>query len=134
MPQSWVAFDTKWENGTEPWLAFYVQLWDKENEGIYLEQIALEISRLEEYGGGFCWGAGGASMESSTLERQPDGSWIQTSNNLRDGEPDRIITYQFLTLDLYQYYFPKKFDIDFRSTEDLQAYMVKYNAEEFGIK
>lgn len=133
MPQSWLVYDSNWINPGEPLLGLYVMLWDKEFNDIYLEQVPLETDQLKDYGGGYWYGGSGCQIPSSNLERQDDGSWIQTSNKIEDGQPDRIITYQFLTLELYQYHFPKMFDIDFRSTADLQAFMVKHNAEEYGI-
>ena len=134
MPQSWLVYDSNWINPREPLLGLYVMLWDKKFDEIYLEQVPLEANQLKGYGGGYWYGGSGCQIPDSNLERQADGSWIQTSNDLEDGQPDRIITYHFLTLELYQYHFPKMFGIDFRSTEDLQAFMVKHNAEEYGIK
>jgi hypothetical protein len=121
-----MVYDSSWADGEEPWLAFYTQFWHPNGQSLRLEDIGKDKIELD---GGFRWGASGVELNGSVLQRQDDGSWIQTQK-----KTGRVLAYQYLTVELYNEFFPHVFPQSFGSTEDLQAYINQYNRTNFGLK
>ena len=133
MPQGWLAFDTSWTQAPDPVIALFVMVRYVDEDGTertFLEDVPLNVNKFKVENAGYRIGAGGTMFDESTFTRQDGGSWLQTVHGPNQG---RTVTYHFLTLDLYEQYFPDFFELDFRSTEDLQAYIVKFNEENIGI-